>query len=100
MRFGVLVGILVVASGFGGLGVQHEGKMIYKKYCTRCHGGDGTRGMFGAKNLRKSVLVEAAVRKQIVEGKGIMPPFGEKLRDGEVEALVVYVMSLRLQVPR
>ena len=48
----------------------------------------------------KSVLVEAAVRKQIVEGKGIMPPFGEKLRDGEVEALVVYVMSLRLQVPR
>lgn len=99
MRFWISVGIVVIVSGFGGLAEQ-EGKVIYKRYCMRCHGGDGTRGMFGAKNLRKSVLAEAAVRKQIVMGQGIMPPFGDKLREGEMDALVVYVMSLRPQATR
>ncbi len=36
----------------------HEltGKDVYSKKCSRCHGLDGTKGMFKAKNLHISVL--------------------------------------------
>jgi mono/diheme cytochrome c family protein len=63
----------------------------------RCHGADGARGLLGARNLRRSVLTDSAIKHQILTGKGFMPSFRKKLREPELEALVVYVKGLRAE---
>ena len=72
-----------------------DGKTLYKHNCQQCHGSDGTCGMFGAKNLKKSKLADAAIRLQIKNGKGFMPSFDDKIKAAELETLITYVKSLR-----
>jgi cytochrome c6 len=37
------------------------GKAIFENNCVRCHGNDGAKGAFGAKNLRKSQMDHATL---------------------------------------
>jgi mono/diheme cytochrome c family protein len=57
--------------------------------CYHCHGGDGSGTWRGA-NLAKRVpkLTEAQIREAIMQGKGIMPSFADKLSGSEVDQLV------------
>jgi cytochrome c6 len=72
-----------------------DGETLFKNHCQRCHGADGTRGLFGAKNLKKSKISEEAIGLQINNGKGFMPGFKKKLAAAEISQLVSYVKSLR-----
>lgn len=92
----ILVPLLVFLLGTGfSTGRTGEGQSLYEHHCTRCHGADGTRGMFGAKNLRKSQLPDTAIALQIMNGKRIMPPFKKKLTPDQINELSTYVKSLR-----
>jgi cytochrome c6 len=72
-----------------------EGETLFRKNCARCHGADGTRGLFGAKNLKTSSLPDEAIALQIKNGKGFMPPFKKKLAADEIAKVMLYVKSLR-----
>lgn len=72
-----------------------KGEALFEKHCTKCHGTDGTLGLFGAKNLKTSTLTDEGIIRQIQNGKGFMPSFRKKLSTGEITQLVVYVKTLR-----
>ena len=72
-----------------------DGKAIFEKQCTRCHGKDGTKGAFGAKNLQKSILEDNAIALLIQNGKKAMPPFKKKLNSDEIKSVTDYVKEFR-----
>ncbi|MBV6404624.1 MAG: cytochrome c [Flavobacteriales bacterium] len=71
------------------------GRDLFELNCARCHGSDGAKGRWGARNLRKSRLSDGSIAQQIRQGRGIMPAFGNKLKPEEVAAILRYVKSLR-----
>lgn len=86
--------LFLITTGFS---TRHtgEGQALYDHHCARCHGADGTRGMFGAKNLQKSLLPDTAIALQIRNGKRIMPPFKKKLTPDQIDELSAYIKTLR-----
>lgn len=87
--------ICLVTAGFRNS--NDAGQKLYEQHCTRCHGNDGTKGSFGAKNLRQSILPDAAIIRQIERGKGFMPPFRRKLTADEMVQVIVYIKSFRIR---
>ncbi len=68
--------------------------------CSRCHGEEGTGGMFGPK-LRGIVqrkgedYVRETIRHGVVEeGEEEMPPFAQKLSEEEIEQVIRFVATL------
>ncbi|WP_188133873.1 cytochrome c [Chitinophaga sp. CF418] len=92
----ILISLLVFQSATG-FSTRHmgEGQALYEHHCARCHGTDGARGMFGAKNLQKSLLPDTAITLQIRNGKRIMPPFKKRLTPGQINELSAYIKTLR-----
>ncbi len=86
--------LLLFATGFS-TGQPGDGKNLYEYHCSRCHGTDGTRGMFGAKNLQKSLLPDAAITIQIRNGKRIMPSFKKKFTPNQINEVSAYIKTLR-----
>jgi mono/diheme cytochrome c family protein len=93
----VLVGAINVSFG------QSETQGIYATKCQPCHGPTGTAdtpmgkkfgaASFGSPEVAKTSDTELlAVLKN---GKGKMPPFGNKFSEKQLEDLVVYVRNLR-----
>ncbi|HEX2616906.1 MAG TPA: cytochrome c [Flavobacteriales bacterium] len=72
-----------------------EGRALYVTHCVRCHGEDGAKGKWGAKDLRASRMAAVAITRQVREGKGIMPSFERKLTPEQLAALVQFVPTLR-----
>lgn len=75
----------------------------YGYYCGRCHGDDGAGDPRAVDLNPKLDLLESEmvvrgdrelVRRRILEGKGAMPGFEEKLTQEQVEALVEYTFEL------
>jgi cytochrome c6 len=89
----ILVCSLVMVTGF--TMPAEKGKTLYQSHCARCHGADGARGLFGAKNLQKSQLPDSAVFLQISNGKKIMPSFRKRISRDEINAISTYIKSLR-----
>lgn len=71
------------------------GKALFGHNCSRCHGNDGTKGFFGAKNLQISRLSDSAITVQILNGKKFMPSFRKRLSPDEIQSLTQYVKTLR-----
>ena len=72
-----------------------DGKAIFEKQCARCHGKDGTKGAFGAKNLQKSALEDNAIMVLIQNGKKAMPTYKKKLKSDEIKSVTDYVKEFR-----
>jgi mono/diheme cytochrome c family protein len=72
-----------------------EGKALYEHHCAHCHGADGTKGMFGARNLQKSTLPDSAIIVQIKNGKRIMPAFRKKFTQEQIAEVSAYIKSFR-----
>jgi mono/diheme cytochrome c family protein len=72
-----------------------SGEQVYKQNCTRCHGNDGTKGLFGAKNLKRSTLQDSEIMQRLKSGKGIMPSFQKRLSPAEMQQVLVYIKHLR-----
>ena len=87
------------SSDAGGRG--HE---LYQLHCQECHEGANLNlrkqppklnGLFHAKNLPSGeAATDEQVRKTIIEGRGIMPAFDQRLSDKEVDDLVKYLHTI------
>ena len=89
-----LAAILFFLSSFTGRQTT-DGKTIFEKKCARCHGKEGTKGSFGAKNLQKSVMADEAITQLILTGKKVMPSFKTKLGSNEIKLVIEYVKAFR-----
>src|ERR1051326_2570097 len=68
------VAAVVLVFGSGPITVAADGKELFAKNCTPCHGPDGKAQTpiarkLGVKDLTQSKLTEAEIEKQILEGK-------------------------------
>ena len=98
--------LLLLALALPIVGFADEGKGLYNKSCSSCHGTEG-RGQtkiglkLGAKDLSQSKLTDAEIEKQIREGKAgddgklKMPSFKDALTPEEMKVLVAYVKAFR-----
>ena len=68
---------------------------IYLKHCKLCHGRDGQRMLGGAKDLSVSMMSLEERMTIISEGKGKMASYTSKLSLEEIEALAMYIETLR-----
>jgi hypothetical protein len=75
---------------------ERRGYTLFMQNCTHCHGTDA-RGGEGP-NLQKTKKTDALIAATIKNGiKGEMPKFGAKFTEAEVQSLIVFIHSLRLQ---
>lgn len=72
-----------------------NGKALYEKHCNKCHGANGDKGFFGAKDLHKSILDDEAITSQVLKGKRFMPSFRKRMTPEEIQQVVAYVKTLR-----
>jgi cytochrome c6 len=86
-----LLFFFAVAREAGGI----SGKAIFEDKCAKCHGEDGTRGKWGAKNLQKSRLADEDLLKIVLEGKNFMPSWKKRLTGPELQKVTDYVKMLR-----
>ena len=95
--------ILIAApSAFAG-GGGSDGAAIYKAKCAMCHGPDGAGQTTMGKNMKLRDLRSAEVQKQtnaelvkwIADGKGKMPAYKGKLTPADIDALVVFIRTLK-----
>jgi len=71
------------------------GKQLYINDCARCHGDNGNDGIGAAKDLTISTTSHEEKIAIIKDGKGIMPKFKKQFSDAEIEAVAVFVESLK-----
>jgi len=72
-----------------------DGKKIFEASCALCHGADGKLGLMGSPDLTISAMDINARLEIIKNGKGNMTPFAEKLTDEQINAVAVYVETLK-----
>jgi len=81
-----------------------SGKQVYEKKCASCHGRQGEGNPKIAKTLKTTIRnwgeitappdTLAAWKKLVVEGKGKMPAFKNKLSAAEIDSVAAYVKAL------
>ena len=72
-----------------------NGEVLYSEKCTMCHGADGKQNTLGAADLSTSSLNHETVVAIITSGKNGMRAFSPELSPAQIEAVAVYVESLR-----
>ena len=72
-----------------------NGRSLFQENCVRCHGEDGTKGLLGARNLRKSRITDSAIIYRISNGKRFMPAFKKRLNSEDILQLAAYIKTLR-----
>lgn len=88
--------ILTITTGFSPVPENKKtGQQIFEKNCRQCHGKDGTKGLWGAKNLQTSRLAEVELLKTISKGRNQMPAWGKVLDAEQLMLVSEYVISLR-----
>jgi mono/diheme cytochrome c family protein len=101
----LLVIALVVKSGGDTrpLAVDHPGYPVYRTYCRRCHGNEGDaakasrvagRPVDLAAPAYRDTLTFEDVRAVVLHGKKRMPAYADKLDEGEIDAVSVYVLEM------
>ncbi|MFN8027626.1 MAG: c-type cytochrome [Acidimicrobiia bacterium] len=74
-----------------------EGRRVYTKYCSACHGVDGSGGPgkpFTGGRLLKSQPTPADELALVRKGLGVMPSFGETLTPEQLDAVVRYTREV------
>lgn len=71
------------------------GLQLFESKCARCHGTDGTKGRWGAINLRYSYITDAELFSTIANGRRFMPTWKNKLTAEQIHKVGLYVKSLR-----
>ncbi len=103
----------VAATNLAQSDLESQGAALYENSCSTCHqsGGVGVEGTFppllGNPNAADAAYVEDTIRngrQGRIEVAGVfyddtMPAQGTELSDGEIEAVVAYVVSLSAQSP-
>ena len=88
----VLFGTSAAAENFAPEKIKAGGD-VYATYCTPCHGAQ-MEYPGGSFDLRKFPPEQfARFQASVTRGKNNMPPWGEVLQPGDLEALWAYVMA-------
>lgn len=81
-----------------------DARALFVENCSVCHGKNGKAHTFhgwlvGARNLThakwQAETTDAEILHAIKTGPGVMPAFGKKLSETEIEALAAYVRTFR-----
>lgn len=82
---------------------QASGRKIYNLYCLNCHPaysthgnkGPGLKGLYGKPYLPSGLTAtDEHVIQSMVQGRGMMPRFGDSLSREEMQAVVAYLHTL------
>jgi ubiquinol-cytochrome c reductase cytochrome b subunit len=76
--------------------LQLQGAVVFQnKTCRNCHALDGQGGQRGPDltNVATALTHDELVR-QVIQGGGLMPAYGEQLSPAEVDALVAFLQTL------
>jgi mono/diheme cytochrome c family protein len=98
---------IVVASA--GVGAAADASAMWVQNCASCHGKDGSGNTmmgkkFGVKDYHDAKVqaafsdaeAERAIKEGVkTNGKETMKPFGSKLSDADIKALVAYIRSFK-----
>jgi len=86
-------------------GKAAEGRALFVMHCADCHEGEHPdlhkppprlNGLCRSKTLPSGApATDAQLRKTIIEGRGTMPAFDQRLSEQDVEALVSYLHTLK-----
>ncbi|HZQ94246.1 MAG TPA: cytochrome c [Candidatus Sulfotelmatobacter sp.] len=77
--------------------MAQDAAATYKAKCAMCHGPDGKGGKMGTRDFAAPEVQkqsDADLAGVIANGKGKMPKYGEKLKEGEIKDLVTYIRGL------
>ncbi len=85
-------------------GAELEGEWLYENNCAECHETahpdllkqpPNLHGMFRRGSLPGGApATDAQIRMTIIEGRGTMPAFDQRLRDEDVENLICYLRKM------
>jgi cytochrome c553 len=105
LKIGFMIALFVMSAPM----FAADAKANYEKHCAKCHGPDG-RGQTkmgkqsGAKDytdakVQAEMTDEKALKSikegQKVNGKEAMKPFGDKLSDDEIKALIAHMRAFK-----
>jgi len=90
---------MILISAFFGLSVQTaiadiDGSKLFKKKCAMCHAVDKKKVGPALKDMNRD---PEALKATITNGRKMMPKFGKKLDEVEIDALVKYIRSTQAQ---
>ena len=71
------------------------GIAIYESKCVSCHGADGKLGKSGAYDLSVSVSGHEKIVSMITDGEKLMPAFKDVLSAEQINAVSIYVETLK-----
>ncbi len=99
----VLVALMLVVPAAALADAAPDGVAIFKSKCAICHGADGKGQTPTGRSLKVSDLSSKDVQKQsdaelqkiIADGKGTMPSFKSALDQSSIDALIVFIRSLK-----
>ena len=84
---------------------EMQGRALFEDHCAPCHQGahldlrkqpPKLEGLFHSKSLPSGApATDAQVRKTIIEGRGTMPAFDQRLSKEDVDDLVKYLHTLK-----
>lgn len=74
---------------------EKTGKEIFDNRCAKCHGKDGTKGLWGAINLRGSQIGDNERIATISNGRRFMPSWKGRLTEKEIKSVSEYVKTLK-----
>ena len=83
----------VASTGQTEIVTPEESVKIFNRKCGLCHGKDGKKQLAGAPDLTTSKLTKEERIAIIINGKGSMPPFEERLSATEIEAVADYLTT-------
>ena len=75
-----------------------NGAKIFNAICAACHRG-GSNVIINSKTLKQEDLKKynmaslKAIKYQVKNGKNVMPAFGKRLNDREIEDVAIYVLK-------
>ncbi len=82
-----------------------EGEWLYENNCAECHENPhpdlhkqppNLHGVFRRRSLPSGVPATAAqIRATVIEGRGTMPAFDQRLREVDVDNLITYLRKLK-----
>lgn len=102
------LGLLWGLAGCGGPDIRTpegrpDGRKIYVLFCASCHGSDGRNDRNGSlKSMdlaNTATKPDAEVRALVLNGRGQMPPWKNRLKDDEIAAVLAYVNQLVSAAP-
>jgi mono/diheme cytochrome c family protein len=75
--------------------VENDGKKIYQKYCSSCHGVQGDLGLNGAIHLNESSLNIDEKIIVVTKGRNTMTAFGNILSPDQIKSVVLYTEQFK-----